>query len=238
MPSVPLPTDPEPEQEPERADPADPSRMKAPAALLLALLLCGQPGTRAKGHPCSERGQHGLGLWGPSGHPAWGQDMAWGAGGSGWSLRLEGRGRGLSWAPAGSQTYPSPAPDPTSLKCRLRVTSSVPASVSSSVKQAGHPEGLLGRWWGEAAAAKGRPPQQVMVLGSKQGQQLGALWGTEWGGRGWRSVEGQVEGVGHSTGPGACVLCARELGGYRHPCVARYQAGAGRGGGGRCGLWA
>nr|XP_035961647.1 glycosylphosphatidylinositol-anchored high density lipoprotein-binding protein 1 isoform X2 [Halichoerus grypus] len=35
---------PEPEQEPERADPADPSRMKAPAALLLALLLCGQPG--------------------------------------------------------------------------------------------------------------------------------------------------------------------------------------------------
>nr|XP_035961646.1 glycosylphosphatidylinositol-anchored high density lipoprotein-binding protein 1 isoform X1 [Halichoerus grypus] len=37
---------PEPEQEPERADPADPSRMKAPAALLLALLLCGQPGTR------------------------------------------------------------------------------------------------------------------------------------------------------------------------------------------------
>ncbi|XP_044236181.1 glycosylphosphatidylinositol-anchored high density lipoprotein-binding protein 1 isoform X1 [Ursus arctos] len=38
-------SDPEPEQEPERADPAAPSRMKALAALLLALLLCGQPGT-------------------------------------------------------------------------------------------------------------------------------------------------------------------------------------------------
>lgn len=53
MPSVPLPTDPEPEQEPERADPAAPSRMKALAALLLALLLCGQPGTTARGTPAA-----------------------------------------------------------------------------------------------------------------------------------------------------------------------------------------
>uniref|UniRef100_A0A7N5P423 Glycosylphosphatidylinositol anchored high density lipoprotein binding protein 1 n=1 Tax=Ailuropoda melanoleuca TaxID=9646 RepID=A0A7N5P423_AILME len=50
MPSVPLPTDPEPEQEPERADPAAPSRMKAFVALLLALLLCGQPGTGRAQH--------------------------------------------------------------------------------------------------------------------------------------------------------------------------------------------
>ncbi|XP_025306681.1 glycosylphosphatidylinositol-anchored high density lipoprotein-binding protein 1 [Canis lupus baileyi] len=44
MASVPLPTDPEPEREPDRADPAAPGGMTALPTVLLALLLCGRPG--------------------------------------------------------------------------------------------------------------------------------------------------------------------------------------------------
>lgn len=158
MASVPLPTDPEPEREPDRADPAAPGGMTALPTVLLALLLCGRPGT-GQGHPCSERGQLSAASGG-LGVPGLGAGRGMGRRGRGWSLRPEGGGRG--------------SPDPTSLKGRLQGSLPVPPQCPFLSNKQGLRRGGGNRCWkGQAPTASDRQNWQGHQLGAHGEDRVG-----------------------------------------------------------------
>ena len=82
--------------------------MKALAAVLLALLWCGQQGTWGEGWPCSEK-DGPVQATDPQGHPTQGQDVAWGGGQGAPAGRGQREAGGLSWVHTGPQTC-SPGP--------------------------------------------------------------------------------------------------------------------------------
>lgn len=169
MPSVPLPTDREPEQEPWRADlqpPQDEGALSAPA---------GPPAVRAaryrgQGTPLQREGLARSGPTGTLRTPSLRAGHGTGSAG----VRLESEARGmLTWAVLGSHRSPNlslPSSRPHLFELQA---SGLPLLSRPQCPLLSHKRTVLRVYWGRRGSGC-RAPRQQLVQGSEQGQQPGA----------------------------------------------------------------